>query len=322
MEIATQIDASQLLIDPPLEDPACPCPMEIDITKPWARLVSLSPNIPHKDLYPMGKEDNRLATYFLGRSARADFQFDQQKISNIHCSIYCEKSKTTDAYEVYIEDSSANGTFVNRSTKLTKHIRRLLHNGDEVSLINPDTNRMADGSLSDEVQRASFLITILLPHYGTYVSKPPIGALNVTNTVTRILQQGRSIRDYYDQGIFLGQGTSGQVYQCTNKQTGVQCAVKVISLRRLSATTTPADIDAILKEAQMLRHLKHTRIISLEDVFADSTNLYIVTELLHGGDLFDRVTSKRRYTEHEARLLLYQLLDAIAFLHEKKVAHR
>lgn len=65
--------------------------------------------------------------------------------------------------QAYIEDNSANGTFVN-GTRLNKSVRRLLHNGDEIALINPDYGMKADGSLSKDVEDAMFYVHIYLPN--------------------------------------------------------------------------------------------------------------------------------------------------------------
>ena len=78
----------------------------------------------------------------------------------------------------------------------------------------------------------------------------------------------------------------------------------------------------LLKEAELLRLIKHPDIIHLEDVFADSHYLYLVMELLSGGDLFDRLLSKGTYSEGEAMEVTHRLLNAIHFLHVNNIAHR
>lgn len=65
--------------------------------RPWARLVSQSAEIPPKDLHPITDEEivskypagiSNLVT--LGRSKKTDFTFKSQKVSNMHCKIYCQ----------------------------------------------------------------------------------------------------------------------------------------------------------------------------------------------------------------------------------------
>lgn len=46
-------------------------------------------------------------------------------------------------------------------------------------------------------------------------------------------------------------------------------------------------------------------------------NLYIVLELAQGGDLFDRVSGKERFTETETQFVFYQLLEAVQYLQRR-----
>jgi len=50
--------------------------------------------------------------------------------------------------------------------------------------------------------------------------------------------------------------------------------------------------------------------------------LYIVTEIVSGGELFDRIVSKGSYTEKDAADLVVKFLEAIEYLHEKGIVHR
>jgi serine/threonine protein kinase len=45
-------------------------------------------------------------------------------------------------------------------------------------------------------------------------------------------------------------------------------------------------------------------------------------ELLEGGDLFDRIVERIRYTEDKARQVMFQILTALHYLHSQRVVHR
>lgn len=49
---------------------------------------------------------------------------------------------------------------------------------------------------------------------------------------------------------------------------------------------------------------------------------FLVMELITGGELFDRICKKERYTEREARALMLQLSSALAFAHARGIVHR
>jgi len=157
-----------------------------------------------------------------------------------------------------------------------------------------------------------------------------------SGTVAHLLSQARNITDYYDVRELLGTGANGQVYRAIHRIDGHEVAVKLTDMRQCyfqcSVITddetgnqliqrTPT-ADKVLKEAHMLRSLEHPRIIRLEDVFTNGSTLYMVMEMVKGGDLFDRVVSKSKYDEEKARVLILQLLSAIHYLHSRKVAHR
>ena len=117
-------------------------------------------------------------------------------------------------------------------------VRRVLHDGDLVSLVNPDVNRPGAATPGD-VEAASFFVHIFLP-----TDKPTKSFNAITSvlraggdgkglphmrsaTVTHLLGQERNIFDYYDQKELLGSGANGQVYRCIHKVDGHECAVKV-----------------------------------------------------------------------------------------------
>jgi calcium/calmodulin-dependent protein kinase I len=49
---------------------------------------------------------------------------------------------------------------------------------------------------------------------------------------------------------------------------------------------------------------------------------YIVTELATGGELFDRICEKGKFTEKDAAETIRQVLDAVNYLHQNNVVHR
>ncbi len=62
--------------------------------------------------------------------------------------------------------------------------------------------------------------------------------------------------------------------------------------------------------------------MKLEDVFMDASNVYIILELVRGGDLFDRIVNRGCYKESTARKLMWSVLIAVKYLHDKDIVHR
>ena len=63
-------------------------------------------------------------------------------------------------------------------------------------------------------------------------------------------------------------------------------------------------------------------VIRIHDVVDSPTAVYIVLELVEGGELFDRVMTLKQLDEPTAKLYFYQMLQAVRYLHQKGIAHR
>uniref|UniRef100_A0A8D0SLU9 Doublecortin like kinase 1 n=1 Tax=Sus scrofa TaxID=9823 RepID=A0A8D0SLU9_PIG len=78
----------------------------------------------------------------------------------------------------------------------------------------------------------------------------------------------------------------------------------------------------IQNEVSILRRVKHPNIVLLIEEMDVPTELYLVMELVKGGDLFDAITSTNKYTERDASGMLYNLASAIKYLHSLNIVHR
>lgn len=72
----------------------------------------------------------------------------------------------------------------------------------------------------------------------------------------------------------------------------------------------------------ILRRIKHPNVIRLIQEFDTTTDIYLVMELVNGGDLFDAISSASRYTERDASGMLHNLASALAHLHKLRIVHR
>ena len=60
----------------------------------------------------------------------------------------------------------------------------------------------------------------------------------------------------------------------------------------------------------------------LYETFDEKSTAYIVTELVEGGELFDRIVAKTSYSEKDARDVMKTLLVAIKYIHNNGIVHR
>lgn len=127
-----------------------------------------------------------------------------------------------------------------------------------------------------------------------------------------------SFHDSYTIGKTLGEGAFSVVKEGKHKATDLTYAVKVVTKAKLSREDEIALKDEIL----ILKSLKNKYIIRLYDDFDEPKYYYLVTEMMKGGELFDRIVAKTYYNEKEARDVCKILFDALGYCHSRNIAHR
>ncbi|KZT70626.1 Pkinase-domain-containing protein [Daedalea quercina L-15889] len=117
----------------------------------------------------------------------------------------------------------------------------------------------------------------------------------------------------YTLGKVIGEGTYGKVRLGVHRLTGTRVAIKQIP-KAMSASLT--------REIHHHRQLHHPHITQLFEVIATESNIWLVTELCSGGELFDYLAEKGRLSEEETRVIFGQLCLAVAYVHSKGIVHR
>ncbi|CAB3221889.1 unnamed protein product [Arctia plantaginis] len=122
----------------------------------------------------------------------------------------------------------------------------------------------------------------------------------------------------------LGQGACGIVKLVYNKLKCTKYAMKIIKKSRLTngQMNNLNDPQKIMNEINIMKSVRHPCIISTEEVFDSQEAVYIVLELMQGGELFDRITKQGHLTEHFTRFLFRQMVLAVKYLHSRGITHR
>ncbi|TKY86956.1 hypothetical protein EX895_003633 [Sporisorium graminicola] len=116
----------------------------------------------------------------------------------------------------------------------------------------------------------------------------------------------------------LGQGSFAVVKAVVEKSTGTQRALKIIAKKPLKDNN-----EKMLKEEiTILGKVEHPNIIKMWDLYETKEGVFIVTDLCRGGELFDRLVEKVHYNELDARHIMKQILEGVAYLHEHDIIHR
>lgn len=126
----------------------------------------------------------------------------------------------------------------------------------------------------------------------------------------------------YTIGKLLGHGQFGYTYVATDKGNGDRVAVKRIEKNKM---VLPIAVEDVKREVKILQALTgHENVVQFYNAFEDDSYVYIVMELCEGGELLDRILSKKdsRYTEKDAAVVVRQMLKVAAQCHLHGLVHR
>ncbi|XP_007465600.1 PREDICTED: serine/threonine-protein kinase 10 [Lipotes vexillifer] len=115
----------------------------------------------------------------------------------------------------------------------------------------------------------------------------------------------------------LGDGAFGKVYKAKNKETGALAAAKVIE------TKSEEELEDYIVEIEILATCDHPYIVKLLGAYYYDWKLWIMIEFCPGGAV-DAIMLEldRGLTEPQIQVVCRQMLEALTFLHGKKVIHR
>lgn len=132
----------------------------------------------------------------------------------------------------------------------------------------------------------------------------------------------RDFKDHYTLQEEIGRGSFGRTHIAEAKSRN-NCKVAVKIIPKSSMISEAAIID-VTREVNILQLLSgHSGVVEFIAAYEDSVNVYIVMELCKGGELMDHIlSSSQPISESSAVELVWQVLTAVAYMHDKKVVHR
>ncbi|XP_029365884.1 serine/threonine-protein kinase Chk2 [Echeneis naucrates] len=248
--------------------------------EPWGRLLPMAQGFRSHDCIE--------EQYLFGRDSKCNYILDDPDdrgskkfriYSKKHFRIYREDS------EVFVEDYSNNGTFVDGI---------LIGKGKKLPLVNN-----AVLSLSEQRNKVFVYIDLMSDDQSS-------------------LPKG--LQEKYLLTRRIGTGVCGEVKLAFERSSCKKFAVKIINKRNFKSEGT-ATRNAN-REIEILQRVDHPCLIKTEDFYQTEECFYIVLELMEGGELFHRVKSQQQLRESVAKLYFYQMLRAVQYLHSKGIIHR
>eukprot|EP00922_Rhytidocystis_sp_ex-Travisia-forbesii_P029485 GHVS01043115.1.p1 GENE.GHVS01043115.1~~GHVS01043115.1.p1 ORF type:complete len:328 (-),score=49.29 GHVS01043115.1:48-1031(-) len=128
------------------------------------------------------------------------------------------------------------------------------------------------------------------------------------------------VEDFMVEREPLGRGRTGLVYAALHLDTDEAVALKVMIK---STITSQGFLDQIVREALIQRQLTHPNIVGFRGEFQDKKKIFYVLEFANGGNLRGRMRQLLgQLSEKEAGHFVYQIAQAIKYMHSKGVIHR
>ncbi|KAM6969026.1 ribosomal protein S6 kinase alpha-1 isoform 3-T3 [Tautogolabrus adspersus] len=155
----------------------------------------------------------------------------------------------------------------------------------------------------------SFIASTLLDEEGLVepVQPPPHPVVQQLHGKNLLFSDGYVLKED------IGMGSFSVCKRCVHKATNTEYAVKMID----KTSTDPAEEIEIL-----LRYGQHPNIITLKDVYDNNKQVFLVTELMRGGELLDRILKQKSFSEREASAVLHTITKTVDYLHSQGVVHR
>ncbi|ETE61679.1 Serine/threonine-protein kinase Chk2, partial [Ophiophagus hannah] len=224
--------------------------------------------------------------YWFGRDPGCDYSFSgldlprnetYRQYSKKHFRIFREPGPRG-CFVTYLEDQSANGTFVND---------RVVGKGRKIPLAHLDK------------------IALPLPHNKVFM----FFDLDAGHQ----LEYPKEMQKKYIVSKRLGSGACGEVKLAFERDTHRKVAIKIIKKSKFMTDVLPETQDKpfnIETEVGILKRINHPCLIEIIDFF-EGKDFYIVLELMEGGELFDKVKGPARLSEKTCKLYFYQMLLAV-----------
>ena len=105
-----------------------------------------------------------------------------------------------------------------------------------------------------------------------------------------------NIKDHFDLHEIIGEGALSRVRRGVHKLSGITRAIKVVRKEDLEF----GERRKLLEEIELLKQLDHPNIGQVVEMYEDKKKIYFVNEMMHGGTLYERVTTDLHFNEVKA----------------------
>lgn len=163
------------------------------------------------------------------------------------------------------------------------------------------------------------------------ISQPEFDALSPRskeiNSTIRIIRQSfkdyneqpETTTDFYKIGRMLGKGAFGKVNLGMHKLARKLVAIKSMNKQFLNDERSKKKV---MQEVSIIKRTRHPNVVKLYETFESDKHILFSMEMCAGGDLLNYVRKRRKLKEPVAKVLFKQIIEAIGYIHTRKIVHR
>ena len=117
----------------------------------------------------------------------------------------------------------------------------------------------------------------------------------------------------------IGKGHFAKVYMASHNATKAVYAVKAFSKDYLDGQEKGKE--SFMNEIYLLKGLDNKSILKLYEIYETENSLYLVLQLVKGGELLQKI-NQQRFDEKQIGKCLGNLLAAVEHMHSRQIIHR
>lgn len=117
----------------------------------------------------------------------------------------------------------------------------------------------------------------------------------------------------------LGGGQYGDVYLASVKHCNFICAIKKLTLQKLTQCST---VNQLRREIEIAFHSRHKYLLRTFGYFYDTESIYLILEPCSNGMLYSELARVKMYPPSTAARYVAQLAEALLYLHQHNILHR
>lgn len=117
----------------------------------------------------------------------------------------------------------------------------------------------------------------------------------------------------------IGKGAFGKVRLVQHKGTKLEYALKCINKDKCIELRA---VSNMISERRLLERINYPLVVNLRYAFQDDTHLFMVLDLMLGGDLRFHLENSGPLTELQVRFYVAEIGLSLAYLHRRRIAHR